>query len=101
MARYLFRNAQILDAGLGEYLPESSVLVEGDRILEVGVADVQASQVQSFDRAGMAIFAARAGRRMISVTAAWLGPSSAMVWMKYARQPARKSDVVPPISNSC
>src|SRR5947199_7685910 len=55
MARYLFRNAQILDAGLGEYLPESSVLVEGDRILEVGGADVQASEVQSFDLAGMTL----------------------------------------------
>src|SRR5260370_12474452 len=33
MARTLFRNAQILDAERGDYLAESSVLVEGDRIL--------------------------------------------------------------------
>ena len=33
MARFLFQNATILDAERGDYLPESSVLVEGDRIL--------------------------------------------------------------------
>jgi imidazolonepropionase-like amidohydrolase len=52
MARYLFRNAHILDAEHGTYLPESSVLVEGDRILEVGGSNVQAGEVQSFDLAG-------------------------------------------------
>src|SRR5260370_40253885 len=55
MARYLFRNAQILDAGRGDYLADGSVLVEGDRILEVGGADVQASEVQSFDLAGLTL----------------------------------------------
>src|SRR5260221_14099539 len=49
MARYLFRNAQILDAERGDYLPESSVLVEGDRILEVGGAEMQVSDAQSLD----------------------------------------------------
>src|SRR5260370_42342395 len=38
MARTLFRNAQILDAERGDYLAESSVLVEGDRIL-AGLAE--------------------------------------------------------------
>src|SRR5215471_7686526 len=55
MARYLFRNAQILDAERGDYLADDSVLVEGDRILEVGGADVQASDVQSFDLRGMTL----------------------------------------------
>src|SRR5260221_12336437 len=55
MARYLFRNAQILDAERGDYLAAGSVLVEGDRILEVGGADVQASEVQSFDLAGLTL----------------------------------------------
>lgn len=55
MARYLFRNAQILDAERGDYLAEGSVLVEGDRILEVGGADVHASEVQSFDLHGMTL----------------------------------------------
>ena len=55
MARYLFRNAHILDAEHGDYLPDGSVLVEGDRILEVGGADVQASDVQSFDLRGMTL----------------------------------------------
>src|SRR5215471_3855471 len=52
MARYLFRNANILDAERGDYLADGSVLVEGDRILEVGGADVQGSSAQSFDLAG-------------------------------------------------
>jgi len=55
MARYLFRNANILDAERADYLPDGSVLIEGDRILEVGGADVQASEVQSFDLRGMTL----------------------------------------------
>lgn len=55
MAHYLFRNANILDAERGDYLADGSVLVEGDRILEVGGADVQASDVQSFDLLGMTL----------------------------------------------
>src|SRR5215469_13662491 len=55
MAIYLFRNAHILDAERGDYLAESSVLVEGDRILEVGGAEVHASDAQSFDLAGMTL----------------------------------------------
>src|SRR5258708_25253769 len=55
MARTLFRNAQILDAERGDYLADGSVLVEGDRILEVGGAKVQASEAQSFDLAGLTL----------------------------------------------
>src|SRR5947209_17646636 len=55
MARSLFRNATILDAERGDYLADGSVLVEGDRILEVGGADVQASDAQSFDLRGMTL----------------------------------------------
>jgi imidazolonepropionase-like amidohydrolase len=55
MARYLFRNATILDAERGDYLADSSVLVEGDRIVEVGGADVQASDARSFDLRGMTL----------------------------------------------
>src|SRR5256885_16417419 len=55
MARYLFRNANILDAERGDYLADGSVLVEGDRILEVGGADVQASNAQSFDLHGLTL----------------------------------------------
>jgi imidazolonepropionase-like amidohydrolase len=55
MARFLFRNATILDAERGNYLADSSVLVEGDRILEVGGADVRAGEVQSFDLHGMTL----------------------------------------------
>ena len=55
MTRYLFRNATILDAERGDYLADGSVLVEGDRILEVGGADVQASDAQSFDLHGMTL----------------------------------------------
>ena len=55
MARSLFRNATILDAERGDYLADGSVLVEGDRILEVGGADVHASDVQSFDLRGMTL----------------------------------------------
>ena len=36
MTRYLFRHATILDAERGESVADRSVLVEGDRILEVG-----------------------------------------------------------------
>lgn len=55
MARYLFRNANILDAERGDYLADGSVLVEGERILEVGGAGVQASDAQSFDLRGMTL----------------------------------------------
>ena len=55
MARSLFRNAHILDVERGDYLPDSSVLVEGDRILEVGGADLHAGEVQSFDLRGMTL----------------------------------------------
>src|SRR5260370_42701993 len=55
MARTLFRNAQILDAERGNYLADSSILVEGDRILEVGGAEVRASEVQSFDLHGLTL----------------------------------------------
>lgn len=55
MARYLFRNAQILDAERGNYLADGSVLVEGDRIVEVGGADLQVSEAQSFDLRGMTL----------------------------------------------
>src|SRR5260370_33987067 len=55
MTRYLFRNAQILDAERGNYLAASSVLVEGDRILEVGGAEMQDSEVQSLDLRGMTL----------------------------------------------
>jgi imidazolonepropionase-like amidohydrolase len=55
MTRYLFRNANILDAERGEYVPDRSVLVEGDRILEVGGAEIQASNVQSLDLHGMTL----------------------------------------------
>ena len=55
MARYLFRNAQILDAERGDYVADGSVLVEGDRILEVGGAEVHAGDVQSFDLRGMTL----------------------------------------------
>jgi imidazolonepropionase-like amidohydrolase len=55
MARTLFRNAHILDAERGDYLPESSVLVEGDRILEVGGADIRAREVQRFDLRGLTL----------------------------------------------
>jgi len=57
MARYLFRNALILDAERGEYLADGSVLVEGERILEVGGSDVHASDTQSFDLHGMTLLA--------------------------------------------
>ncbi len=55
MARTLFRNAQILDAERGNYLAASSILVEGDRIVEVGGAEVQASEAQSIDLAGLTL----------------------------------------------
>ena len=55
MARYLFRNAHILDAERSDYLAENSVLIEGDRIVEVGGVDLHASDVQSFDLAGLTL----------------------------------------------
>src|SRR5260370_22668783 len=58
MARTLFRNAQILDAERGNYLADSSILVEGVRILEVGGAEVRASEVQSFDLHGLTLLPA-------------------------------------------
>jgi len=55
MTRYLFRHATILDAERGEYVSDRSVLVEGDRILEVGGAAVQADDVSLIDLHGMTL----------------------------------------------
>jgi imidazolonepropionase-like amidohydrolase len=55
ITRYLFRNANILDAERGEYVPDRSILLEGDRILEIGGADVQDSDAHSLDLHGMTL----------------------------------------------
>lgn len=55
MARTLFQNAHILDAERGDYRSENAVLVEGDRILEVGGTEVQTSEVQRIDLRGMTL----------------------------------------------
>ncbi len=55
MTRYLFRNANILDAERGEYVPDRSVLVEGDRILEVGGAEVKSGDARSLDLHGLTL----------------------------------------------
>lgn len=45
----LFQNASLLDPDRGELLFERSVLVEGDRIREVGGAELKAIGAQSID----------------------------------------------------
>ena len=49
---YLFRNASLLDPERGELFADCSVLVEGERIVEVGGSDVQASSARVFDLHG-------------------------------------------------
>src|SRR5437588_1066516 len=51
-SRSLFRNASLLDAERGELLADCSVLVEGERIVEVGGSDVQAGSARVFDLHG-------------------------------------------------
>jgi imidazolonepropionase-like amidohydrolase len=51
-SRYLFRNASLLDPERGELFADRSVLVEGERIVEVGGFDVQAGSARVFDLCG-------------------------------------------------
>src|SRR5947209_1635680 len=51
-SRYLFRNASLLDVEHGELLADRSVLVEGERIVEIGGSDVQAGNASVFDLRG-------------------------------------------------
>lgn len=48
----LFQNAAVLDPERGELVPEQSVLVEGDRIREVGDRDLTASAARRIDVGG-------------------------------------------------
>ena len=41
----------------GDFLAESSLLVKGDRIAEIGGAYLQESRAHSFDLAGLALMA--------------------------------------------
>jgi imidazolonepropionase-like amidohydrolase len=54
-ARLLFQNASVLDAERGELIPDRYVLVEGERILEVGGPDVRANDAHRIDLKGMTL----------------------------------------------
>jgi imidazolonepropionase-like amidohydrolase len=54
-ARLLFQNASVLDAERGEVVPDRYVVVEGERILEVGGPDVRATDADRIDLKGMAL----------------------------------------------
>jgi imidazolonepropionase-like amidohydrolase len=47
--RLLFQNASVLDPERGTLVPDQSVLVEGERILEVGGRDVRARDARTID----------------------------------------------------
>jgi imidazolonepropionase-like amidohydrolase len=51
-SRYLFRHAALLDAERGELLADRSVLVEGERIVEIGGSDVQTGKAHVLDLRG-------------------------------------------------
>lgn len=48
-AQFLFRNASVLDAERGELVPDRSVLVRGDRIVEVGGPGLSAGGAVAID----------------------------------------------------
>jgi imidazolonepropionase-like amidohydrolase len=50
--RFLFRHAAVLDAERGELVPDQSVLVEGEHILEVGGSEVKAEGADVLDLRG-------------------------------------------------
>src|SRR2546423_1572132 len=52
-ARLLFQNASVLDAERGELIPDRYVLVEGERILEVGGPAVRANDADRIALKGM------------------------------------------------
>lgn len=52
LSRFLFRNALLLDPARGELLLDRSVLVEDQRIVEVGGADVRAAEARVLDVRG-------------------------------------------------
>jgi imidazolonepropionase-like amidohydrolase len=51
----LFRNASVLDADHGDLVPDQSVLVAGDRIVEVGGADITSNNARVIDLRGMVL----------------------------------------------
>jgi len=52
VGQILFRNAALLDVDRGERLPGHSVLVEGDRIVEVSEGNIAAPQARTLDAGG-------------------------------------------------
>lgn len=55
MTQILLRNATVLDCDEGRLLPGMSVLVEGDRIMEVSGGEVRATDAQVIDIAGRTV----------------------------------------------
>jgi imidazolonepropionase-like amidohydrolase len=51
-SRYLFRHASLLDVEQGELLADRNVLVEGERIVELGGSDVQTGTAHVLDLHG-------------------------------------------------
>jgi imidazolonepropionase-like amidohydrolase len=52
VTRYIFRHANLLEAERGEYVPDRSVLVEDERILEVGGSEIRAGNASEIDLHG-------------------------------------------------
>src|SRR5579871_4052781 len=53
--RIVLRNATVLDAERGELIPDQSVLVQGQAIVEVGGADVVGGEGRVIDLRGMTL----------------------------------------------
>jgi len=88
----LFRNATVLDPAGGELVPDQTILVEGERIVEVGGADVNARDARVFDLRGKTLMPGLIDAH-VHVTAVTADLSAMAEWSPYYVA-ARAGDVL-------
>src|SRR5437868_6178809 len=91
-SRVLFRNATVLDAEGGELVPDQTVLVQGDRIIEVGGADIGAREARVIDLRGLTLMPGLIDAH-VHVTAVTADLSAMAEWSPYYVA-ARAGDVM-------
>ena|SRR6266581_1561513 len=91
-SRVLFRHATVLDTASGELAPDQTVLVEGDRIREVGGTDAGPREARVADLRGMTLMPGLIDAH-VHVTAVTADLSAMAEWSPYYVA-ARAGDVL-------
>src|SRR5437870_982250 len=91
-SRVLFRHATVLDTASGELAPDQTVLVEGDRIREVGGTDAGPREARVADLRGMTLMPGLIDAH-VHVTAVTADLSALAEWSPYYVA-ARAGDVL-------